>query len=511
MNSRKISKYFYLLSIIILFSTCQKDKIATREYPRLDIFDDIQQNESGVTFKANVISEGVSEIINKGFVWDKNDWPTINSSRILLGTHLGTGSFEATVLNDLFVDNNYSVRAFVQTENYLVYSKTVNFNCIFNSPPPQIDDFTPTHGKRGDTIIISGQNFSSVLEHNTVYIGNAEAVVNNSTPSTLSITIAGTVNEGKQHVKILVYGREFITSSTMEMTEPWQKIADFSGGARNSAFCFSMGGKGYVGGGYNSSGALLNDLWEYNPITDTWIKKADLPEGVEGNTTFATTSKAYVLSTRKLWQYDPILNQWSQLSNFPGEADKFQSAFAIGDKGYVGAGMSPIGVLKKEFWEYDESINNWTQKADYGAGSMKYGISFSIGDKGYFGIGVYDKRDFWEYNSMGNQWTKKLNLSGIIDGIETQRVLATGFSSNGKGYIATGSNVWASLGVTYNDIYEYDPVNNSCIKIINMPEEGRCLAVGFSINDKIYIGTGKSNTSSSGYNFSDFWEYDPNK
>ena len=80
---------------------------------------------------------------------------------------------------------------------------------------------------------------------------------------------------------------------------------------------------------------------------------------------------------------------------------------------------------------------------------------------------------------------------------------AVGFSIGNKGYIGTGSG----QGSTSNtDFWEWDQATDSWTRKADFAGTARQSAVGFSIGNKGYIGTGL-NYSISGYK-KDFWEWD---
>ncbi|OJJ14330.1 hypothetical protein BKI52_43405 [marine bacterium AO1-C] len=58
----------------------------------------------------------------------------------------------------------------------------------------------------------------------------------------------------------------------------------------------------------------------------------------------------------------------------------------------------------------------------------------------------------------------------------------------------------------YKDLWEYDPTTDQWTKKVDFPGEARYLAVGFSIGDLGYVGTGQVE---SGSNSADFWAYNP--
>jgi Chaperone of endosialidase/Galactose oxidase, central domain len=95
----------------------------------------------------------------------------------------------------------------------------------------------------------------------------------------------------------------------------------------------------------------------------------------------------------------------------------------------------------------------------------------------------------------GNTWTPATDFGGI------ERVYAVGFSIGEKGYIGTGSSSY----ILKNDFWEYNPATNTWSQKANVGGGVRTEAVGFSIAGKGYIGTGSSETATK----DDFWEYNP--
>ena len=103
------------------------------------------------------------------------------------------------------------------------------------------------------------------------------------------------------------------------------------------------------------------------------------------------------------------------------------------------------------------------------------------------------RKDFWEYDPATNAWTRKADFRGA-------RYEAVGFSIGNKGYIGTGFDRNFD-----KDFWEYDPETNVWTRKADFRGPARSEAVGFSIGNKGYIGTGSTNFEVR----KDFWEYDP--
>ncbi|MBK8341838.1 MAG: hypothetical protein IPL12_00140 [Bacteroidetes bacterium] len=57
----------------------------------------------------------------------------------------------------------------------------------------------------------------------------------------------------------------------------WSTIASFGGGERERAIAFVIGSRAYVGTGIDSANICKSDLWEYDPGTNSWTQKANVP------------------------------------------------------------------------------------------------------------------------------------------------------------------------------------------------------------------------------------------
>jgi N-acetylneuraminic acid mutarotase len=77
-------------------------------------------------------------------------------------------------------------------------------------------------------------------------------------------------------------------------------------------------------------------------------------------------------------------------------------------------------------------------------------------------------------------WTQKADFAG------GNRIFAIGFSIGNKGYIGTGGDGYSF----YKDFWEYNPAVNSWTKKADVPYGIRIGAIGFSIGTKGYIGAG---------------------
>ena len=97
-------------------------------------------------------------------------------------------------------------------------------------------------------------------------------------------------------------------------------------------------------------------------------------------------------------------------------------------------------------------------------------------------------------------WTQRADFGGA------SRYTALGFSIGNNGYIGTGSN---SAGIYYSDFWEYRPSLDTWVQIASLPGSGRSGAFCFVINNLAYVGAGISSSGSTWTYYNDFYKYDP--
>ena len=262
----------------------------------------------------------------------------------------------------------------------------------------------------------------------------------------------------------------------------WTQKANFPGNLRSPGFSFSVAGKGYVGGGFQGWSAnppFLKDFWVWDQATNVWTQKTDFPGTERTAFSFVIGGKAYVgggsgppIVTGNptyfydLWEWDPVADTWAQKANFPGPGRNGPVSFTIGTKGYIATGYGASDY--DDLWEWDQTINTWAQKASFPGGTRYSAAGFAIGTKGYLGtgykVGLGDPfKDFWEWDQPTNTWVQKADFSA------QKRLDAVGFSIGDRGYLGLGSD---GTGTYYKDLWEYKPcgpvTNASQSELLNL-------------------------------------------
>lgn len=222
-NLREVTycAYLFLLSIIIL--SCEKEVITTREFPRVSIDEKIEQDANGITFSANIISEGNSEVTNKGFVWSRSE-PVLRIYKSWVYLDKDT-DFTTTVQWDLLESRGYTVRAFAQNGEFITYSNPIDFISEYNCPPPEIKDFYPKNAKWGENIVIEGSFFSYTKKYINVSLGNVDVTVDSCTNSKIFFTVPAEINEESTKISVELYDKTVNTLDEFKYIYP--EFVDF--------------------------------------------------------------------------------------------------------------------------------------------------------------------------------------------------------------------------------------------------------------------------------------------
>ena len=108
--------------------------------------------------------------------------------------------------------------------------------------------------------------------------------------------------------------------------DSWSTKASFTGGAREAATAFSLGGKGYVGLGFSNSQTDpgYTDFYAYDPVTDSWSAAPSFAGTKRGFATATSTGNAAFVAggwdfsttfSNDLWKFTPPLSVSTSTTN----------------------------------------------------------------------------------------------------------------------------------------------------------------------------------------------------
>jgi len=268
------------------------------------------------------------------------------------------------------------------------------------------------------------------------------------------------VINGKVYIPDYNNQRIFIYDGASWTSTPYQNLLLPT--QRNEEVAFTIGNKAYMGTGLRNYATTMNDFWQYNPSTNVWKRKADLPGlSRDGAVGFSIGSKGYIATGRhiespafppfpllaNLWEYDPATDTWTRKANLPAATRQGAVGFSIGNKGYVATGVLADGTLSKELFEYDPATDTWTQKADFPGDGTSWATSFVLNGTGIVGGGS-SSGAYYSYNPYTNTWSQ------IADHPDHE-LFMHGFSLGQYGFTFLNTNICCD--VIHNHFWKYIP------------------------------------------------------
>ncbi|MCY8454913.1 DUF1668 domain-containing protein [Bacillus spizizenii] len=245
-------------------------------------------------------------------------------------------------------------------------------------------------------------------------------------------------------------------------------------------------GKIYViGGGTVKPGTYGNQTFVYDPKTNEWTKKADMPTARGGAASVTVDGKIYVLggmsndgAVNTIEAYDPKKDAWEKLDDVPFER-KVPAyriyAEAIGKKIYV------VGSANNSYattYSYDLETKKWEkkQKLNYDVA----GASTAVIDNKLYILGGthYIPQRVYVYDPENDRWVEHGN----------------GFTAGYYSALVYKGKILMTGGV--NRIKVYDPKSQSVTAVTNPKALYRMAHFSAIIDDTLYVIGGREETSS---------------
>ncbi len=289
----------------------------------------------------------------------------------------------------------------------------------------------------------------------------------------------------------------------------WTQKADLPLAILGPGAC-SVDGILYVVGGDRVSDAQafeqLGTLFAYDPTTDTWSRKTDMPTARRMLTAAAVDGIIYVIGgggwlnpvTGAVEAYDPKTDTWVTKTPMPVPRALLSACAVNGIIYTIGGADSSSDLATVE--AYDPKTDQWTGQADlpiaayFGAVNAVNGLIYAC----------YGKETF-AYDPQAHRWTNKAP-------IPTRSLNSYGSASSvadGIVYLFGGDS--ADHYTTYNFTLAYDPVQDKFTAKRLLPTN-TVGAAAATIDGKVYI-IGGANLDPGVYSkvalYDSLWVFDP--
>lgn len=206
-----------------------------------------------------------------------------------------------------------------------------------------------------------------------------------------------------------------------------------------------------------------------------------------------------------------IISPWTDISvAAPISSQNVLTGFAINGKGYLITGNPLSGQPPSaEVWEYTTDTHIWKQKNDFPGPLRENAISFVIGEKAYYGLGIKKEvqnkivvskvmNDLWEYDPSNDTWTQKSTFP------YDYYTFQIGFTNGTIAYEGLGLTYDLNTGKYGGDslFWSYSPAEDRWDSIAPCPVAISNPVTAFTLGNVSYVGF-------SGSNESDLYAYDP--
>ncbi|MBT8195931.1 MAG: T9SS type A sorting domain-containing protein [Bacteroidia bacterium] len=183
-------------------------------------------------------------------------------------------------------------------------------------------------------------------------------------------------------------------------SDSWIQMANLPGPVRHHPYQFATGGQVFAGLGHGNG--IFDDWYRLDTTSNSWTAMANFPgEARVAGTQFDHGNYGYILSgdgdnhsfmpTGEMWQYDPLTDTWQQLTPHPGVSRWAPGSFVIGNDVYF------FGGKNRQANTYPVSVDKFTLPS----------ISVGISEDNHSDINVFP-------NPFSNQLSIKTEHTGHL-------------------------------------------------------------------------------------------------
>lgn len=260
-------------------------------------------------------------------------------------------------------------------------------------------------------------------------------------------------------------------------------------------------GKIYVIGGYGHrwlEQSILPTVEEYDPATNKWLQKADMPTPRYSLSASSVNGKIYAIGGRggrgvdyltTVEEFDPATDKWIQKAHMPTARVGLSTSVVHGKIHAIG-GYNNIHGYLPTVEVYDPVTDDWTQKADMP--TARTGLSTSVVNGKIFAIGGHNNHGYFPivemYDPVADMWVEKSDMptprSNFATGVVNGGIHAIGGTARIEQNVI---GVWE----TVSRVEVYQTESDIWIREVGMPAPRGFVAAG-TVNGRIYVIGGTS-------------------
>ena len=181
-----------ILLVLLSFFMLQSCKDEEQLHPEVQTLPLIANSPSSVTLKGNVVARGTYNLVNYGFVYGyTSDIGETSGTKVVVGPDAPVGEYEKVITglsvpsNYYYYDRNIYARAYITNEKGTVFGQVFSVRL----PSPNVKGISPTSGKAGDKITITGDFYTSSAAEVEVTFASTNAKIVEVTPTKIVVEV----------------------------------------------------------------------------------------------------------------------------------------------------------------------------------------------------------------------------------------------------------------------------------------------------------------------------------
>jgi IPT/TIG domain len=476
-------------SLVLFFSSCDNNEFPNLNYSRLETNMPEAIAQGGVKFSATVLSLSSDTIVDHGFIWTKLLAAPINinsSEKISLGKYEGTSRFEATMEAGFEEGETYTVRAFLQSSNFIFLGNPLSFKSL-GSKTPTIQDISPATGTWGDTIVLTGDNYGLTPIVPKVLFDTLTARVISKTQTEIRCIVPNNLTKNPSDISIITFGTT--SKATTKFTLKSPTITNVSETLVSFEDTLTLAGNFIVSQKERVQvkvGSSIAQILDYK-VSELKFKIPSTLNTIENdilvtvNGQHATFQEKLYLKAPVIFNLDPeVILDYNSTIKING--DYFSPIMANNLVTVAGMTAQLISSTKKQIQfrlpqslQTRGSFNVTVQVLGQSSEPVQliinspfrrlanfpttlndgyYATTFELNNEFYFGLGQ-SSNELYVYNSNTDTWTKKTNYPG------TSSSTGYNFVLDGYAYVGKGAN---------SDFWRYSPELNSWTLLATIPD-----------------------------------------
>jgi N-acetylneuraminic acid mutarotase len=307
-----------------------------------------------------------------------------------------------------------------------------------------------------------------------------------------------------------------LLSTSAAYAQKWVKLAPFPEPAEE-VYGVGAGGKFYLFGGLAPGWTPIGMVYEYDPATDRWTKRNNMPllshhvalaelNGkiyVMGGFTKPATGPTAWVPIDNAWEYDPAKDTWRALAPLPTKRGSPVAAVVDGKIYVIGGASVHPGSKETSIHParphravdtnevYDPATNTWARRStmptarNHAAVGVVDNKIYVIG--GRLGAGFITRASntniVEEYDPATDQW------GDLKAPMPTARSAVAWGTYRGRIYVAGGETRTSTMSATFRKVEAYEPRTNTWHTLPSM-EFARHGLAGDIVGNRLHLVSG---------------------